>query len=253
VVGLHGRKALNEPDAITAGPIPPFFAGATVVYVTVRDAQLEEVLASLASTPMSPGAVVLHASGAAEPAALAALRAQGHPCGTFHPLFAFTDPARAAAGIGSAWFGIDGDPRAREASRTLASALGARTLEIPAGEKVRYHAAAVFVSNFPALLMASGEKLLGKIGLMPDDARAALMPLFAAAAENVKAKPSAQALTGPIVRGDVDTVRKHVAALKATPELLAFYRALSTAAVELAREAGTDPKKLAEISTILAR
>jgi predicted short-subunit dehydrogenase-like oxidoreductase (DUF2520 family) len=253
VVGLHGRKALNEPDAITAGPIPPFFAGATVVYVTVRDAQLEEVLASLASTPMSPGAVVLHASGAAEPAALAALRAQGHPCGTFHPLFAFTDPARAAAGIGSAWFGIDGDPRACEASRTLASALGARTLEIPAGEKVRYHAAAVFVSNFPALLMASGEKLLGKIGLMPDDARAALMPLFAAAAENVKAKPSAQALTGPIVRGDVETVRKHVVALASTPELLALYIALARSAVELAREAGTDPGKLAEILNALPR
>jgi predicted short-subunit dehydrogenase-like oxidoreductase (DUF2520 family) len=253
VVGLHGRKAQTAPDAITSGPIPPFFAGATVVLVTVRDAQLEEVLAGLASASPAKGTVVLHTSGAAEPAALAALRAQGHPCGTFHPLLAFTDPARAAASIGGAWFGIDGDPRARETSRTLAAALGARTLEIPAGEKVRYHAAAVFVSNFPALLMASGEKLLTTIGLLPDDARAALMPLFAAAAENVKAKPSVQALTGPIVRGDVETVRRHVAALAADPEMRALYAALSRAAVELARKAGTDPARLAEISTLLPK
>ncbi len=251
VVGLHGRKAQSAPDAITAGPLPVSIGRATVVLVTVRDPQLEEVLTSLVSASLAPGAVVLHASGSAEPMALAALRAQGHPCGTMHPLLAFADPARAAASIGSAWFGLDGDARAREAAASLAAALGSRTLEIPAGEKVRYHAAAVFASNFPALLMASGEALFAQIGIGADDARAALMPLFSAGADNVRAKPSAQALTGPIVRGDVETVKRHVAALAATPELLALYRALSIAAARLARTAGTDPAKLAEIEAAL--
>lgn len=251
VVGLHGRKAQSAPDAVTAGPLPVSIGRATVVLVTVRDPQLEEVLISLVSASLAPGAVVLHASGSADPMALAALRAQGHPCGTMHPLLAFTDPARAAASIGSASFGVDGDARAREAAQSLAAALGSRTIEIPAGEKVRYHAAAVFASNFPALLMASGEALFAQIGIGADDARAALMPLFSAGADNVRAKPSAQALTGPIVRGDVETVRRHVAALKATPDLLALYRALSLAAVDLARKAGTDPAKLAEITHAL--
>jgi predicted short-subunit dehydrogenase-like oxidoreductase (DUF2520 family) len=107
------------------------------------------------------------------------------------------------------------------------------------------------VSNFPALLMDAGEQLLRAIGLAPDDARAALLPLFAAAAENVKARPSAQALTGPLARGDVETVRKHLAALAASPELRAFYVALSRAAIPLARTAGTDPAKLAEVAALL--
>ncbi len=251
VVGLHGRKAQSAPDVVSAGTLPAAFSRATVVLVTVRDPQLEEVLGSLASAPLAPGAVVLHVSGSAEPKAFAALRAKGHPCGTMHPLLAFADPARAAASIGAAWFGLDGDARAREAAASLAAALGSRTLEIPAGEKVRYHAAAVFASNFPALLMASGEALFAQIGIGADDARAALMPLFSAGADNVRAKPSAQALTGPIVRGDVETVKRHMAALAATPELLALYRALSSAAVRLARNAGTDPAKLAEIEAAL--
>lgn len=253
VVGLHGRRAQREPDVVTSGELPAAIANATVVLVTVRDGQLEDVLSSLASAPLAAGAVVLHASGSAEPAALGALRERGHPCGTFHPLLPFADPARAAASIGGAWFGLDGDPAARAAARALAASFGARTLEIPAGEKVRYHAAAVFASNFPALLMASGERLLARIGLAPEDARQALMPLFLAAVENVRARPSAQALTGPIVRGDVETVRRHLAALADTPDLLALYTALSRAAIPLAREAGADGARLAEVEGLLGR
>ena len=251
VVGLHGRRAQEVPDRITGGVLPASLATATVVLVTVRDAQLEETLTALASAPLAGGAVILHASGSAEPAALTALRAQGHPAGTFHPLLPFADPARAAASLRGASFGLDGDAAARAAAKSLATALGAHTLEIPAGEKVRYHAAAVFASNFPALLMASGERLLTGIGISASDARQALMPLFLAAVENVRARPSAKALTGPIVRGDVDTVRRHLEALRAQPELLALYASLSRAAIPLAREAGADHGRLAEIETLL--
>jgi len=253
VTGLHGHRTQEAPDRITSGALPDAARSAAVILVTVRDAQLEETLAALAREPLAAAAVVLHASGSAEPQSLAALRAAGHPSGTFHPLLPFADPARAAASLRGAWFGLDGDAAARDASRALASALGALTLEIPAGEKVRYHAAAVFASNFPALLMAAGEQLLTGIGLARDEARAALMPLFLAAVENVRSRPTAQALTGPIVRGDVETVRRHLSALTTEPELLALYQALSRAAVSLAREAGADRGKLAEIEAALDR
>lgn len=252
VVGLHGRGAKAEPDAVSAGPIPSSISRATVVIVSVRDPQLESALAELVRAPLAKGAVVLFVSGSAQPAALAELRSNGHPSGTFHPLLPFADPAQAAAAIRGAWFGLDGDAEARAMGRTLAAALGARTLEIPAGDKIRYHAAAVMVSNFPALLMNAGEQLFQALGLPGDDARASLLPLFAAAAENVKARPSAQALTGPLARGDVETVRQHLTALSTMPELRAFYVALSRAAIPLARSAGTDPGKLAQIAKLLA-
>ena len=251
VVGLHGRHELTPQVGITAGAFPPSLRQATVVIVSVRDPQLESTLQELALAPLLHGAVILYVSGSAEPGALTGLRVQGHPCGTMHPLLPFADPERAAAAIKGAWFGLDGDARAREAAAALAKAMGARTLEIPAGEKVRYHAAAVFASNFPALLMASGEEMLAAIGITPEDARQALMPLFLAAVENVKARPSAQALTGPIARGDVETVKKHLAALEATPELREFYVALSRRAIPLARAAGADAGKLGEIEVLL--
>jgi predicted short-subunit dehydrogenase-like oxidoreductase (DUF2520 family) len=251
VAGVHGRRAAGPPESVTSGALPSALAGATVVLVAVRDGQLEEALAELGAGPLAAGAVILHVSGSADPAALAALRGRGHPAGTFHPLLPFADPERAAASIRGIWFGVDGDEAAQAEARELAAALGARTLVIPAGEKVRYHAAAVFASNFPALLMASGERLLTRIGLAPAEARDALLPLFNAAVENVRARPSAQALTGPIVRGDTGTVQRHLAALDAEPELLAFYRALVRAALPLARQAGTDGTRLAEIAALI--
>ncbi len=252
VVGLHGRRP--SIDA-TSGAWPASLPSASVVLVTVRDAELDAVLRSLLSAPLGAGAVVLHASGNMEPPALELLRAQGHPCGTCHPLLPLTDPTRATEQLRRAWMGIDGDAGARARSRELAAAIGARVLEIPAGEKARYHAAAVIVSNFPVVLLAVAVRLLTSIGIQDDAARGALGSLLVSAAENASALGPSVALTGPVARGDVETVRAHLAALADTPEILALYRALSRQALPLAAEAGAeagaDPARLAELSRAL--
>jgi predicted short-subunit dehydrogenase-like oxidoreductase (DUF2520 family) len=249
VVGLHGRR----PDhGITAGPWPATLALASVVLVTVRDAELEDVLRDLLSAAaLGRGAVVLHASGTAEPAALEALRAEGHPCGTFHPLLPLTDPTRAAEQLHRAWIGIDGDEGARAMSRELAAAIGARVLEIPAGAKASYHAAAVIASNFPVVLLAMATRVLTSAGVGEDAARGALATLMRAAAENVSAVAPGAALTGPVARGDVETVRAHLEALAETPEVLGVYRVLSREAIPLAESGGADPKKLEQLRRIL--
>jgi predicted short-subunit dehydrogenase-like oxidoreductase (DUF2520 family) len=252
VVGVHGRRNAGGPDGVTVGPLPAALGDATVVLVTVRDAQVDEAIRQLADAPLAPGAVVLHASGSQDPAALALVRARGHEAGTFHPLVPLADPARAAALLRGAWIGIDGDAGARACARSLAAALGAETLEIPAGEKARYHAAAVLVSNFHAVLLALGERVLAETGVAPDTARRALRPLFLAAAENLREREGPQALTGPVVRGDVETVQRHLAALASDPEALEVYRVLSRAALDVARGAGTEGEKLEEIRRVVA-
>src|SRR5256885_17097219 len=83
VVGLHGRQSAH---GVTSGALPATLALASVVLVTVRDAELDGALHDLLGAPLATGAVVLHASGSAEPPTLDALRARGHPGGTFHPL-----------------------------------------------------------------------------------------------------------------------------------------------------------------------
>ena len=217
VVGLHGR----QPDVgVTSGEWPAALASASVVLVTVRDAELDGVLRDLLVAGLGRGAVVLHASGTAEPPALDLLRAQGHPGGTFHPLLPLTDPTRAAEQLRRAWIGIDGDEGARAVSRELAAAIGARVLEIPAAAKARYHAAAVIASNFPIVLLALAARVLTQAGVSEEAARGALATLLTAAAENASALAPGAALTGPVARGDVETVRAHLAALSDAPDVL---------------------------------
>ncbi|HXE60778.1 MAG TPA: DUF2520 domain-containing protein [Gemmatimonadaceae bacterium] len=235
VVGLHGRRAGEAGDPITVGQIPDAIRDASTVLVTVRDAQLDQALGELSAAPLGAGAVILHASGSADPEGLRPLRAAGHPAGTFHPLVPLADPARAAALLAGAYIGLDGDDAARARGRLLAAALGAHTLDIPAGRKAQYHAAAVLVSNFPPALLALGERTMTAAGLPPDLARRALLPLWSAAAENARAMPAPGSLTGPAVRGDTATIEANLEALAGDPLAAEVYRVMTEA---VRREAG---------------
>jgi len=250
VVGLHGTHA-DEAEGITAGVIPPSVSRATVVLVAVRDAQLDAALREIAKAPVSDGTVILHASGAAEPRTLEELRSDGRAAGTFHPLVPLSDPERAAEVLTGAWIGIDGDASALEASRRLARRLSAHTVLIPPGAKARYHAAAVFAANFPTVLAAIAHRLLRDAGIPDADGWDAVLHLMVAAVGNIHAHRPVDALTGPIVRGDVETVGHHLEALAGDREAADIYRAISRSALALAREAGTDAKLLARISEIV--
>ena len=234
VTGLHGRRAdASGPDPVTAGPLPPALGGATVVLVAVQDAALDDALDELMAASLPALAVVLQASGSAEPVRLAELRRRGHPAGTFHPLLPLADPARAPELLRSGWIGVDGDPPAIAAAGRLARALGASTVEIPRGEKARYHAAAVFASNFPTVLAAIAERLMREAGVAEASAAAAVRALLAAAAANVARGDTRAALTGPVVRGDAVTVRRHLDALATDDQARDVYRCLSRAALSM--------------------
>ncbi|MEP6692263.1 MAG: DUF2520 domain-containing protein, partial [Gemmatimonadaceae bacterium] len=117
--------------------------------------------------------------------------------------------------------------------------------------KARYHAAAVIAANFPAVLLAAGERVLESIGVASGAAREALLPLLVAAVENLRGRPASEALTGPIARGDVATVRAHLEALAGDARALEVYRVMSVSAVELARASGTSGAALEEIERLL--
>ena len=250
LVGLHGRHVADGSEQVTAGAIPNTVREATAVLVTVRDSQLDMALAELAAAPLAAGAVVLHASGSAEPETIEQLRRRGHPAGTFHPLVPLADPARAADMLMGAFIGIDGDDRARATALELAARLGATTVAIPPGTKARYHAAAVIASNFPAVLFAVAERQLAACGFEPGTARSVVQALMSATIENLRDRSGAEALTGPIVRGDVETVRRHLHALTADPEALEVYRALSLAALDIARAVGTEEGAIRQMSEL---
>jgi predicted short-subunit dehydrogenase-like oxidoreductase (DUF2520 family) len=188
-VRLHGRRRDGGPDAVTAGAIPEALGGAGVALIAVQDGQLEAALSELLRARPAAGTVVLHASGSAEPEALDRVRAAGYPAGTFHPLLPLADPSRAPVLLDGGFVGIEGDGAAVAAAERLAERVGAHVIRIPRGQKARYHAAAVFASNFPTVLAGIAERLLRTSGVEAERARAAVLSLMAAAVANVREQP----------------------------------------------------------------
>jgi len=253
VVGLHGKRPSGV--ATSSGALPVEMAGANVVIVCVRDPQLDEAMEELAAAAKSGliqrGTVILHTSAIAEPEGLRLLSDAGFPGGTFHPLVPFSDPEISAELMRKGWVGIDGENAARSASRRLAGHLGARTLDIPPGKKPAYHAAAVIASNFPVVLASVAGHLMHDIGISDASAYQAVESLMSGALANMKHALPDDALTGPVVRGDADTVGKHLRAIKGHGAASEVYRALSAAAVEIARRRGVDAKKLLAVGGVL--
>jgi predicted short-subunit dehydrogenase-like oxidoreductase (DUF2520 family) len=255
VVGIHGRSPDASDPRVSTGALPAALASADTVLVTVRDSQLDDAITELLSAGLQPGAVVLHASGSAEPSVIESARKSGHPSGTFHPLMPLASRSDAAGRLRGGWIGIDGDGLAREKAADLAARLGARTMEIPSGKKSSYHAAAVLASNFPSVLASLSTRLLVQAGVPAADAAAAVVSLMHASVDNLRGLDPAAALTGPVVRGDAGTVSSHLDALARAGDdgVLPVYVALTRVAVGMAREQGSDANALRQIEEAISR
>lgn len=243
-VRLHARRgtAVPPPLVLTWGGVPPWMGEVEVVLLAVRDGDVETAAGDLADAGgVRPAHVVLHLSGLLDAAPLEALRPGGAALGCFHPLQAIARPEDAPERLRGAVAALTGDDRAVAAGRRLADDLGMRPVVVPGAAKPRYHAAAAIASNYLVVLAAAAEQLMTDAGLDRADARAGVAALMAGTLANARADGAA-ALTGPIVRGDVATVRAHLAALP--PALQDMYRALGRAALAHARLPDTAAREL---------
>ncbi|MCC6620430.1 MAG: DUF2520 domain-containing protein [Deltaproteobacteria bacterium] len=198
-------------------------AAADVVIVAVSDGAIAEVARALAGRPSARDEVWLHLSGSMPSSALRVSEGVPRRVGGLHPLVALTGDA---SGPLDAVAGIEGEDEAAAIAMRLAREVGLEPVHVDARFKLAYHAAAVTVAGHATALFAQAMALMGTAGIGPDDARRALQPLLMSAARNLAAGPPAMVSTGPIVRGDVGTVRGHLAAI-ADPHIRATYRLLA--------------------------
>jgi predicted short-subunit dehydrogenase-like oxidoreductase (DUF2520 family) len=235
--------------ARTARPVPPplrLLAGAVtgdairdrlLILVATPDDAIPMAAAALASSGgVGRDHVVLHLSGLLDRTALRALAGTGAALGSFHPLQSVAEPSAAPGRLRGAFAGIEGDPRALAAGQRIATALGMTAVPIDAAAKPAYHAGAVLAANYTMALVGVAARLAEEAGVAPETAARMYLPLVTGAAANLVELGAAQALTGPIRRGDAGTIRAHLAALPA--DLRPLYRLLGRAALVLAREAG---------------
>jgi predicted short-subunit dehydrogenase-like oxidoreductase (DUF2520 family) len=209
---------------------------AAVALLAVPDAAIGSVAEQLGGEGVIGSRhAVLHLSGLLDRGALAALASTGAALGSFHPLQTVSDPASAPERLRGAYAGIEGDERALAAGRGLAEALGMTPVAIPPVAKPAYHAGATFAANYTVVLAAVAERLATSAGVSPAVARRLYLPLIRGAATNLEIGPVA-ALTGPVRRGDAETVAAHLKALP--PGDRELYLLLAREALRLAREAG---------------
>ena len=238
-VRIHGRHPGNVPDSLefSWGGIPEWIEQVDVLLLAVPDDAVEEVARSLAAAAaVCERHVVLHLSGVMDVTALNPLRSTGAALGSLHPLQALSDPMNAPERLDGAVAGVEGDARAVEAAEELALAIGLKPVRIATSSKRLYHAAAVFASNYLVTVVAVARRLFEESGMSRDRARDALRPLVSGTIENVLMTDPATALTGPISRGDVATVRMHLATL--SREDARLYRSLGRATLEISRLEG---------------
>jgi len=214
---------------------------AQIVFITTPDDAIADVCAGLAKAgAFARGAVVAHCSGALPSSILEPARGCGAHVGSMHPLQSFATAEQAAELLPGSFCCIEGDPEAVAALDAAALAVGARVMHIPTENKALYHASAVAACNFLVALESAALRMAEAAGIPREQALEALLPLVKGTVSNIEAVGIPQALTGPIARGDVETVRRHVEALRESlPALLPLYKALALETVEVALAKGT--------------
>ncbi|TMC00225.1 MAG: DUF2520 domain-containing protein [Chloroflexi bacterium] len=231
------------------------------VFLTVPDGSIERFAREIAAGGVIPrGVAFVHCSGALGLDVLDVLAAE-NAVGSFHPLQSFPEPRPPEAFRGSL-VAIDAgtDPLRRRLQR-LARDVGAKPRQVRDSERVVYHAAAVFASNYLVALAGEAVELLRAIGWSEREAAAGLVPLMRGALAEVARRGPTGALTGPIRRGDVETVTRHLEALAAIDarsprggsRKADVYRMLGLTALEIASKSGLDPAAAEQVDRALTR
>jgi predicted short-subunit dehydrogenase-like oxidoreductase (DUF2520 family) len=216
---------------------------ADLVFITTPDGAIGTVAAQL---KWHGGQSVVHCSGADSTAVLEPARQAGAAVGGFHPLQTFAGVEQAIENIPGSTFAIEAESPLAETLQELAARLGGEWISLKAGDKVAYHAAAVFASNYLVTLVKMAADLWKTFSVPTDQATRALMPLIRGTLHNIETIGIPDCLTGPIARGDTGTVNKHLATLgEKTPSILSAYRELGRQTVPISLDKGKIDKEQA--------
>ena len=223
---------------------------AQLVFITTPDDAIAKVVAEL---QWYPGQSVVHCSGADSTDILASARECGADVGGFHPLQTFASVAHAIENIPGSTFAIEAEEPLLDTLKQMAITIEGSWVRLGAGDKVLYHAAAVIACNYFVTLVKLATDLWQSFGVPPQQATRALIPLLRGTLHNIDNVGLPHCLTGPIARGDLGTIEKHIFALEqAAPQILTTYRELGLQTIPIALAKGKiDERRAKELRTLL--
>lgn len=216
--------------------------------------QLAQLIARSAADRTQRPRVALHTSGATSSGILSPLTSEGFAIGSMHPLVSIADAAKAREPFRGAHFCIEGEHAAARVARGLVHDLGGHSFTIPAEAKPLYHAAAALSSGHVVALVDVAIEMLEVCGLSRRRAQEILAPLLASTVVNLTLKTPAKALTGPLARGDIATIRKHLKAMKSKQlnDATQFYGMLGLRILRLAETTNQDRTLMADIAKLIS-
>jgi predicted short-subunit dehydrogenase-like oxidoreductase (DUF2520 family) len=201
-----------------------------IVWITVPDDSIAQVARQLAGKQDWKGRIVFHSSGALTSDELTSLRAKGAQVASVHPMMTFVRGS--VPNMRGVSFAIEGDATAVRVARTVVERLGGHAFSIRKQNKVLYHAFGSFASPLVVALMASLEQVAIAAGIRKRHIKRVMLPLLLQTMRNYLYGNAASAFSGPLARGDVATLRKHLKELKKVPAAREVYIGLARAAVK---------------------
>jgi predicted short-subunit dehydrogenase-like oxidoreductase (DUF2520 family) len=223
---------------------------AQLVFITTPDDAIEKVAGEIR---WKTGQGVVHCSGADSTDILESASKNGALVGGFHPLQTFASTAHAIENIPGSTFAIEADELLLTTLQGMANDLEGAFINLSAGDKVLYHAAAVVACNYLVTLVKLATDLWQSFGVSSQQATLALLPLLRGTLNNIDNIGIPDCLTGPIARGDSGTIKKHISALeRSAPGILSTYRELGLQTIPIALAKGKiDNEKGNELQTLL--
>jgi len=219
------RKALQEADCIL---------------ITTPDDTISFACQEIVLCPSIKGKFVFHMSGTGGLDLLDSAKKAGAAVASIHPLQSFSSIDQAIQNIPGSYFAITADKKAQMPARNIVRDLGGIPFLISSDQKPLYHAAACIASNYLVSLMNTVESIYQAIGLNEKDAKKAYLPLVYGSLKNIENSGSISSLTGPIARGDLGTIKKHISAInKNLPQYSSLYSSLGLITVKVAQQKGT--------------
>jgi predicted short-subunit dehydrogenase-like oxidoreductase (DUF2520 family) len=224
---------------------------AEMVFITTPDDVIAQVCSEV---HWHEGQSVLHCSGAHSVDILEAAEKLGATAGSFHPLQTFADVDQAIANLPGSTFALEAEEPLLSTLKELARLLNGNWVKLGSGDKVLYHAAAVFACNYLVTLVKLALDLWKDFGVSSQEATRALLPLLRGTLNNIDNIGLPNCLTGPVARGDLGTIEKHLRALDAkNPSLLNSYKELGLQTIPIALAKGkVNEQKAEEMRTLLS-
>lgn len=223
--------------------------------IATSDSEIANVTQQLATTNvLKEGNVVFHCSGALPSSVLMPLSSSGASIASVHPIHSFADPRQSLTTFNGSFCAVEGDHPAQDILIPLFEGIGARTFTIGTENKPLYHAATAVASNYLVTLLHTAASMLEQAGMQRKEALEMLKPIVLQTASNTFQKDSIGALTGPIARGDVATIKAHLKAIsEQDPKIDSLYRLLGEHTLPLAEKQGAASKlALTQLTELLS-